>query len=49
MELVVIVVNGWKQLTIITKSFILDIAAVLDPLLKTLSTNQIAESMNKYV
>ena len=44
MELFVIIVNGWKPLTIITKSFILDIAAVLDQPLKTLSTNQIAES-----
>ena len=31
MELFVITVNGWKPLTIITKSSILDIAAVLDP------------------
>ena len=31
----VIIVNGWKPLTIITKRFILDVAAVLDlPLLK---------------
>ena len=29
----VIIVNGWKPLTIITKSSILDVAAVLDPLL----------------
>ena len=27
----VIIVNGWKPLTIITKSSILDVAAVLDP------------------
>ena len=27
----VIIVNGWKPLNFITKSFILDIAAVLDP------------------
>ena len=26
-----ITVNGWKPLTIITKSYILDVAAVLDP------------------
>ena len=32
MELFVIIVNGWKPLTIITKSSILDVAAVLDPL-----------------
>ena len=31
MEDFVIIVNGWKLLTIITKSSILDIAAVVDP------------------
>ena len=31
MEHFVIMVNGWKPLTIITKSSILDVAAVLDP------------------
>ena len=31
MEHFVIIVNGWKSLTIITKSSILDVAAVLDP------------------
>ena len=31
MELFVIIVNGWKPLIIITKSIILDVAAVLDP------------------
>ena len=31
MELFVIIVNGWKPLTIITKCSILDVAAVLDP------------------
>ena len=31
MEHLVIIVNGWKLLTIITKSSILDVAAVLDP------------------
>ena len=30
MELFVIIVNGFEQLTIITKCFILDVAAVLD-------------------
>ena len=30
-ELLVIIVNGWKPLTIITKSSTLDVAAVLDP------------------
>ena len=32
MELFVIIVSGFQQLTIITKSSILDVAAVLDPL-----------------
>ena len=31
MEHFVIIVNGWKPLAIITKSSILDVAAVLDP------------------
>ena len=31
MELFVIIVNGWKPLTIVTKSSILDVAAALDP------------------
>ena len=31
MERFVIIVNGWKPLTIITKSSILDVAAALDP------------------
>ena len=31
MELFVIIVNGWKPLTIITKCLNLDVAAVLDP------------------
>ena len=30
MECFVIIVNGWKPLTIITKRLILDVAAVLD-------------------
>ena len=30
-ERFVIIVNGWKQLTIITKRSILDVAAALDP------------------
>ena len=33
MEHFLITVNGWKPLTIIIKSSILDVAAVLDPLL----------------
>ena len=32
MERFVIIVNGWKPLTIITKRSILNVAAVLDPL-----------------
>ena len=31
MECVVIIVNGWKPLTIITKHSILDVAVALDP------------------
>ena len=34
MESFVVVVNGWKPLTIITKRSILDVAAALDPPLK---------------
>ena len=33
-ECFVIMVNGWKPLTIITKHSILDVAAALDPLLE---------------
>ena len=36
MERFVIIVNGWKPLTIITKRSILDVAAVLDPPLSLL-------------
>ena len=35
MEHFVTIVNGWKPLTIITKSFVLVVAAVVDPPLKT--------------
>ena len=35
MQWFVIIVNGWKPLTIITKHSILDVAAVLDPPLPT--------------
>ena len=35
-ELFVIIVNGWKPLTIIAKSSTLDVAAVLYPPLKTM-------------
>ena len=37
MECFAIIVNGWKPLTIITKSSILDVAAVLDPLLQSIA------------
>ena len=37
MERIVIIVNGFQQLTITTKRFILDVAAVLDPPLIPLS------------
>ena len=39
MEVFVIIVNGWKPLTIITKSSIFVVAAVLDPALVTISIN----------
>ena len=42
-ELFVIIVNGWKPLTIITKSSTLDIAAVLDPSLPSLHFLQYRE------
>ena len=38
MECFVIIVNGWKPLTIITKHFILDVAAALDPPLESIIT-----------
>ena len=38
MECFVIIVNGWKPLTIITKYSILDVAAVLDPPLIAVNT-----------
>ena len=37
MEHFMIMVNGWKPLTIITKRSILDVAAALDPTLETVS------------
>ena len=40
MEHFVITVNGWKPLTIITKSSILDVAAALDPPLYIKNTIQ---------
>ena len=38
MERFVIIVNGWKPLTIITKRSVLDVAAVLDPPLECART-----------
>ena len=40
-ELFVIIANGWKLLTIITKSSTLDFAAVLDPPLLTLKKHTV--------
>ena len=40
MEHFVIIVNGWKSLTIITKRSILDVAAALDPPLKLIEKQQ---------
>ena len=40
LERFVIIVNGWKPLAIITKPSILDVAAVLDPLLGRLFFTQ---------
>ena len=39
MELFVIIVNGWKPLTIITKCSILDVAVVLGPSLQPFLRN----------
>ena len=39
MERFVIIVNGWKRFTIITKRSILDVAAALDPRLIHLSNS----------
>ena len=40
MERFVIIVNGWKPSTTITKHSILDVAAALDPPLQTLQISQ---------
>ena len=45
MELFVIIVNGWKSLTIITKSPILDVVAVLDPPLVDLILTKFSEQL----
>ena len=49
MGLFVIIVNGGKPSTIITKSSILDVAAVLDPLLGTQIPIQNASSFFEYL
>ena len=46
MEHFVIIVNGWRPLTIITKCSILDVAAVLDPPLPARDNKQNNE--NRY-
>ena len=49
MERFVIIVNGWKPLTIITKRSILDVAAALDPTLMTVRetcSNQVKNVAN---
>ena len=43
MECFVIIVNGWKPLTIITKRSILDVAAALDPSLSTKESRKLEE------
>ena len=48
-QLFVIIVNGWKPLTIITKSSTLDVAAVLDPLLVTLELIVFSKCKTLYV
>ena len=48
MEHFEIIVNGWKPLTIITKSSILDVAVVLDPPLQTVITQEIFGEMFCY-
>ena len=48
MERFVIIVNGWKPLTIITKRSILDIAAVLDPPLVTHQESDEIEQITKF-
>ena len=47
MERFVIIVNGWKPLTIITKHSILDVAAVLDPPLNVLMLRLLSDSFQK--
>ena len=44
MEHFVIIVNGWKPLTIITKRSILDFAAVQDPPLQSIKVSNMSRS-----
>ena len=41
LERFVIIVNGWKPLTIITKHSILDVAAALDPPLNIVNPDRV--------
>ena len=43
-----IIVNGWKPLTIITKRSILDVAAALDPPLNLIYSNELLLKESKY-
>ena len=47
MEYFVIIVNGWRRLTIITKYSILDVAAALDPSLMIISLTRVMFSLPK--
>ena len=47
MEYFVIIVNGWRPLTIITKYSILDVAAALDPSLMIISLTRVMFSLPK--
>ena len=48
MERFVIIVNGWKSLTIITKYSILDVVAVLDPPLNKVQ-QQFFQNIRKFI
>ena len=47
MERFVLIVNGWKPLTTITKRSVLDVAAVLDPPLNEATPLRICSTMQK--
>ena len=50
MERFVIIVNGWKPLTIITKRSILNVGTVLDPpMFPVFPNSDLTESMEKYL